>query len=173
MPSVREPVAAALVERLDERREALVGCGRARRVSSRPRSSSSSPRTGERSGFSVAIRSSATAPFCRIDAPTRRPSRWASSSIRPCASDELRGAAAVELLAALPEPRQLLQLDVAALEPLDDPLELRLALLEASARALSPSLRAPRTRRPPPRPRARCPAGAASRTSPSPARTIA
>ena len=51
---------------------------------------------------------------------------------------ELRGAEAVELLAALPEPRQLLDARVAALEPLDDRLELALASskVELSQRSL-------------------------------------
>src|SRR5262245_4643459 len=43
---------------------------------------------------------------------------------------ELLGQAAVELLPALPERRQLLEPDVAALQPLDDPLQLRLHPLE-------------------------------------------
>src|ERR1700720_1999766 len=47
---------------------------------------------------------------------------------------ELVGAPAVERLATLPQGRQLLELDVAALEPFDDPLELGLALLEGRLR---------------------------------------
>src|SRR5207237_115192 len=48
----------------------------------------------------------------------------------PLGGGELAGAAAVELFAPLPELRELLELDVTALEPLDDPLELGLRFLE-------------------------------------------
>src|SRR5581483_8638877 len=48
----------------------------------------------------------------------------------PLRRAQLLGTAAVQLLAALPQGRQLGELDVAALELLDDPLELGLRLLE-------------------------------------------
>src|SRR6185503_10798169 len=56
---------------------------------------------------------------------------------------ELRGADAIQLLAALPQLRQLVDACVAALEPLDDRLELLLRVLEAqlSQRSLRTSRR--------------------------------
>src|SRR5207248_472447 len=82
---------------------------------------------------------------------------------------ELRSAAAIELLASLPQLRQLLEPDVAALEPSHDLLQLRLRLLEC---LLGHSERAPK--RPPATSTwSADPAAGGSRTSRSPVRTIA
>ena len=55
--------------------------------------------------------------------------------MRPVRRVQLRGADAVELLAALPERDRLVEARLAALEPLDDRLELPLGVLERRPRS--------------------------------------
>ena len=138
-------------------RRAAPGSPRAaRRRARRARAPMSCARPPRRrlGGRSSSIGSVSSCPCAHSDrAGASSPSRRASSSILPLRAGELLGQPPVELLAALPELRQLVEPDVAALEPLDDPLELGLLLPRRSARALI--RRAPRTSRRRPRPRAR------------------
>src|SRR5436305_6707068 len=79
---------------------------------------------------------------------------------------QLVGTPTVQLFAPLPELCQLLEANVAALEPLDDLLQLRLGLLERhslTAPKLPPATSTPSA----------VPAGGGLRTKLSPARTIA
>ena len=110
-------------------------------------SSSSGPNTGRGRGARCLCGSVGTRLFLRITGARRAGLRAPRSG--PASGRAPRRAAA-ELLAALPEARELLELDLAALEPLDDRLELGLVLLEARcSRSLRPSL--PRAPKAPPR----------------------
>src|SRR5579872_4894631 len=129
--------------------------------------SSSGPRTGVRSGWSVEIRVVAMRLFWLLgDLSVEASGELLDPALR---LGQLAGAASVELLAPLPEDGQLLELDLAALEPLDDLLELSLALLEGRLCHLDSAPNEP----PATSIVSSIPAGGGSRTSASALRTIA